>query len=430
MRGMAIAACFLLAGSPAGAAFEKGGLLGLAPRVAALGGITTALTWDAAAARGFAAGLASMSAPHVVAAGGVASQSSLRAVMLGAGGMVDGLGVAALLARTSHESSHESAGALGIGLPVEEARWLSLGMSLKVLAAGMAGAEGRGFGLDASALARVKLPWEGFDADVIAGIEDVLGSLEWDDGLREDLDRQARVGASVRWARNLAVHSELRLIRGAGRSENMVALGLERELAVYSVPVALRLGWRDGEEREASFGGGAGVHLGPASADYAIVGMTGSEGYIHSFAVTWAFGDVGVPLTRWVVRGARGGVAPEAGAVRITSPYQEIPFNVTPPRDYHRIASWAVVVMDGDGIAVWSVEGTDVPPGVVSWNGTADTGAQAPAGSYTCQLLLRGPGAYRYMSRPAVFRLERSAEAVLPGETVDPEEFDAPLIRR
>jgi hypothetical protein len=382
------------------------------PRSAALGGASAALGGDAVTARANAAGLALMGGPHVIAALGAATEAGVSHAVFGGGTMIEGMGLSALVSQTRSGSAYDRSLMLSIGLPVEELPWFSLGASLKYLTTGMKTGTASGFGFDASVMAHFGLPWQAVEVTVAAGIEDALASLKWDDGLTEDVGRQARLGAGIEAGKGLALLSEIRLIRGTGRPEGILAFGLEEAFRAWGIPAAVRMGWRDGKYREASFTGGFGVRYGAAAFNYALVGETKSLGWLNTASLTFEFGARLEPRTAGAISGypvPLGGVEPEERTFVLTSPYRSMNFSVRAPR-VGRSASWAVLFSDSRGEVVWSAEGEGAVPAVVEWNGGMMDGREAPQGVYSCQLVIRGPGTYQYLSRGATFRISRPRE--------------------
>jgi len=398
-----------LAPSAGWASFAKGGLLDEGPRSAALGGASAALGGDAITARSNAAGLALMGGPQLIAGGGIASAASVSTLVAGAGAMWEGMGLSLLAVRTASGSANDTSCAVSLGLPVEDLPWFSIGTSLKYLASGMKIARATGVGFDASLMAHFGLPWQPLEVNATAGIEDALAGLKWDDGLEEDLARQARIGIGVSAGRGVSAISEIRMIRGSGSPESILAFGLEESFVVSVVPAAIRIGWRDGNRREASFTGGFGVRYGPAALDYAIVGQSRSLGYLHSFSLTWEFGERAVPRTAGALSAypvPLGDVVPEQKVFKLTSPYQSMVFLVHAPR-IGSAASWAVVFSDSAGTVVWAIEGEGEVPGTVDWHGGVMDGGTAPDGVYTCRLVIKGPSMYQYLSPGTEFRVFR-----------------------
>jgi hypothetical protein len=415
-----LAASCAIAG-PGRAAFEKGGLLDAGPRSAALGGTGVVLGGDAISARANAAGLVLMGGPQVIGGVGMASAADEVTMVAGAGAMWEGLGLSVLAGQVSSGSAHDRTLQVGLGLPVEELPWLSIGASLKYLASDLVIARATGFGFDASVLTHFGLPWQSVEVTAAAGIEDALAGITWDDGLEEEPARQVRLGAGIQAGRGISVLSEVRMIRGAAARELILGFGLEESFAVLGIPAALRAGYRDGDQREASFTGGFGVRYGPVALDYAIAGMRSSLGWLHTASLTYEFGARAVPRTAGALSAypvPLGNVVPEQGDFVLTSLYQTMGFRVRAPR-IGTVASWAVLISDAGGSVVWTIEGEGEVPGAVEWAGGVMDGGQAPDGVYACQLVIKGPGTYQYLSPGTTFRLSR------PGNNKRKDEEDA-----
>jgi hypothetical protein len=225
----------------------------------------------------------------------------------------------------------------------------------------------------------------------------------------------------------LLVLAEGRLVRGASAREGIWAFGLEHALSVRGVGGAIRIGWRDGTGRAGTLSAGLGASWGPATIEYAIVGATRSQGYLHAVSARWQWGtgDIAKPEASRsgsvrgpaVVPGVDGDVIPESGTLVATSPWRSFAFAIRPPRA-GRIEGWTVLILDGAGAVVWSAEGDGAPPASLDWNGSTQRGGSAPAGRYSVQLVLRGPGAIRRVSPGRDFRLVRPPE---PARGPEPE---------
>src|SRR6185436_5697002 len=92
---------------PAPAAFEKGGVLDADPRSGALGGASAACTREALAPGANPACLALLPAPSLTGGGGIASAASLAASSIGAGALVEGLGLGAGFSQLVGDSASE-----------------------------------------------------------------------------------------------------------------------------------------------------------------------------------------------------------------------------------------------------------------------------------------------------------------------------------
>jgi len=408
----------ILAAFPAAAAFEPGGLLDASPRSASLAGSDVAAGGGLAA--GCAASLADLRAPDSLGSVGAATRAGLTAAQLSAGAPVNGLGIGISFRSLSAGNAAERTWIAGLGMPVEEVPGLSLGAALKVLEAGFPGDRASGFGLDLSARGRLPVDVEGVELHAAAGLDNAFGGIAWTSGNREDLTRQARAGLAARVDGSLLVLAEGRFVRGPAVREGIWAFGLEHALSVRGVDGALRIGWRDGTERTGTLSAGAGAAWGRATIDYAIVGATRSQGYLHVVSARWRWGegdlvgDAAKPKA-WGSSTNPGGhvigsdVTPESETLVASSPYRAFEFAIRPPR-MGRIEGWMVLIVDGTGEVAWSAEGDGAPPASLEWNGSTQRGQAAPAGRYVCQLVLRGPGALRRVSSGWAFRLVRPPE--------------------
>jgi len=407
---------------PAAAVFEKGGLIDAAPRSAALAGADFAA--DEGLAAGCAASLTRLTGPDALASIGASTRADLTSAQLRAGTVLEGLGLGASFRSLADGAAAERTWTAGLGLPVEEVPGLALGAGFKVLEADFPGDHATGFGLDVSVHGRVPVRVEGLELDAAAGVDDAFGGLAWKSGLKEDLSRQMRVGCAARVEGTLLVLAEGRLVRGASAREGIWAFGLEHGLILRGVDGAIRVGWRDGTQRTGTLSAGLGASYGPATVEYAIAGATRSQGYLHLVSVRWRLGagevgrgvvrDIAEPVSRVP---AEGDVAPESPVLVASGPYRAFGFRLRAPRS-GRIEGWTVLILDAAGGVVWSAEGDGAPPSSVEWSGATQRGDAAPAGWYRCQLVLRGPGAFRLVSPGSVFRLVRPPE---PARGAEPE---------
>lgn len=283
---------FFLLPVPGYAAFEKGGLIGTSPRAAAVSGAYAVLADDVLLTKGSPAGLVNMTGPHVQAAGGFTGQTSLTSSSIGVGTMLEGIGVAALAWQISSPGGYERCYMLSTALPIGEAPWLSLGASLKSLWTDLGTDQASGFGFDASLFANPPLPWKPWEVRLSLGLEDALGSLQWKSGLREDLPHKGHVGLGIRWAQSTALLAEYSLAESVLGRERILAVGTESVISMKGLPIAVRAGWRDGMYREASFSAGVGIRVRVVSLDYALVGLTQSQGNLHLLSAKWIFGNM------------------------------------------------------------------------------------------------------------------------------------------
>ncbi len=79
------------------------------------------------------------------------------------------------------------------------------------------------------------------------------------------------------------------------------------------------------------------------------------------------------------------------------------------------IAGWGLTVRDAAGAAVRSVFGTagTAPPDTLSWDGRTDSGAAAPDGAYTAELMVGYEKGNQMLARtPAAFALDRVAPTI------------------
>jgi hypothetical protein len=399
----------ILLAAPAFAAFEKGGVLDTDPRTGALGGATAASTRDALGPGANPAFLALLPAPAVSGLGGVASAASLASSGLSGGAVVEGLGIGGSFTQVTGTGAAERTIRAAIGIPAGDLPGAAFGAAVKFRDADFGPAKGTGFGLDLGAVSAVPVPWERLAVSAAAGIEDVLGSLDWTNGLSEPVARQSRLGVSARWAGRTTGLVEARFIRAATRNEELLGLGVEQAFTIRGVALALRAGWRDGSLRKAAATGGLGVGYGPVTVDYAIAGAGAAGGAIHLVSATWAFpggepwrsgGDDAAPTS------AQGDAAPENGRVVCDSPYATTRIMIHAPK-VELVTGWTVLILDRKGAVVWSAEGDNMPPASLTWSGVAVDGTLVPSGEYKCQLVLRGPGTFQYVSGATRFRLIR-----------------------
>lgn len=406
----------LLAAAPALAAFEKGGVLDADPRSGALGGVMEPGSREAVASGVNPAGLALLTAPALATGGGVSSAASLAASGLSGGALVEGLGLGGGFTQVMGSGIAERTVRAAVGIPAEDLPGAAFGAAVKFRRAEYSGAHATGFGLDLGAVSPVPVPVEALAVTAAAGIEDVLGSLDWSGGLTEPVARQSRIGVSARWAGMLTALTEIRFIRAATRNEEVLGLGLEDAFQVREVALAVRAGWRNGSRREAAFTGGLGAGYGPVTIDYAVAQAGPAGGAIHLVSATWAFaGGESSAAPRFAsssshrTAGAQGEAVPETDPVVFASPYSVARIQVHAPR-VELVTGWTVLILDKAGSVVWSADGEGLPPLGLTWTGVALDGSPAPAGEYRCQLVLKGPGSFQYLSPGARFRIVRPLE--------------------
>jgi len=398
------------------ASFEKGGLLDEGPRAAALAGATVALADDVITARACPAGLVQLHAPAFAGAWGMDGGSELTSFVLGAAGSVEGAGLSGSVRGIGDGSLNERTVALGAGFPVAELHGISFGTAFKVLSANLDVDQASGFGFDAGVMGRHPVPWNGLEICWAACIEDALGGLSWKSGFKEDLPRQGRLGLGGRLPGATAVLMEVRLLSSGNGRDSLVGVGGEQGITVYGVPVAFRAGWRNGSGRSAEVTGGLGAQVGPVSVDYAAVQETAAGGGTeHLLAASWAFfsGSMDSLADRGGGSAAESPVAvqPKKATVELDSRYQAVDFAVRCPSG-ERTTGWLVIITGRNGEVVWDVEGEGRPPTLLKWNGTTTQGELAPAGEYSCVLMMRGGMAWRKVSHEARFVLKRRGEAM------------------
>ena len=418
-RMLRVWAVLFLAASAAHASFEKGGLLGSGGRSAALGGASIALADDLATARSNPAGLSQMQGAHLFGSREAASRTKDVTTFFGAATMIEGIGVSVLASDTSFKVGNERQYAVAAGIPFEEVPWISFGAAIKMLSSNLGVDKADGFGLDGAIMARPSLPWYGAELRMALAVEDALGSISWNDGFSEELKRQVRFGLGVRVGRSLYVLSEFISAEERAGRETITAFGIEQTYELSRIPLSLRGGWRDGDRRDPIFTTGLGVKIGSASLDYAMTGQTESQGVLNLFSIKWNFGGGLFQIAGQLPRSLEVWVRPDREIIEVTSPYESMTFAVRYPKA-EQISSWAVLLIDKCGEVVWNVEGSGIPPELLTWNGTTIEGAFVPTGSYTCHLLVRGPGAYRYLSKGTGFKVKRAPE---PGDTETPGGF-------
>jgi len=408
----------MLLAAPVRAAFEKGGVLDTDPRSGALGGVVEPGSREAVAAGVNPAGFALLEAPAVTTGGGVSSAASLAASGLSGGGQLEGLGLGGGFTQVTGTRIAERTVRVGLGLPAADLAGAGFGAAVKFRRADYGSAHATGFGLDLGAVTAVPVPWDRLAVAAAAGIEDLLGSLDWSGGLGEPVARQTRFGVAAKWGGQLTGVVEARFIRAAARNEQLLGLGVEQTFLIRGVGLALRAGWRDGTLRNAAVTGGIGAGYGPVTVDYAVAGAGVAGGAIHLVSASWAFpGGAGWTPGTSAPRSshAPGEVVPDQDPVVFASAYASTCFRIRAPH-VEQIAGWTVLITDPSGRVVWSQEGDGFPPLTVKWTGVGLDGEMAPPGEYLCQLVLKGPGTWQYVSPESRFRLARPVDRTAPRE--------------
>jgi len=411
LRRLALILSFAAAGWSRAAAGPSN-LANALPRSMALGGADLAVTAGSPLPTGSVADLGRLDGASLLVGGGIATPDGGNALRAGAGGVVEGFGVAASVARREGSGTRWMDYVLGVGLPVPLAEGLALGVGVHAITESAGGDSAAGFALEAGAAGHFGLGAPGFEGAVGAGIENGLGVLTWRSGLKEDLPLRARFGVAVRKGPFEVVMGEYE-VRGPGYSVGVYSSGVEYSSSLSSVPFAVRAGYRG---RPAVYSFGVGVGREPVLLDYAVAAVSGG-GVLHSLSVEWRFAGAG--------RGSAGGprvparagkpardkrleaeVAPERDVFTLDTPYRTLSLALRVPAD-EVTRGWTVLIVAEDGTVVWETSGEGVPPRAVTWNGASLAGEPVPAGTYGCRLLLRGATAPDSLSAGASIRVMR-----------------------
>jgi len=395
---------------------DPGALTASTSRSAALAGADVAIAGGAPLSAGSVADLARLEGPATLGTGGLATAGGGSAVSVAGGVPVEGIGLATGVTQRVRGDAAERSFGLAAGSPVGGVPGLSVGLGLKGLAASQGGSSAAGFAVDFGATGRFGLRWQGVEVAAAAAVENALGVLTWDSGLKEDVPSRARIGLGV-FRGPVALVTGVTLVRGPAGRGHVWAAGVEHAFAIGDMPGGLtgaaRAGWRDGAACA-----GFGAAWGPVSLDYALA--VARHSLLNSVSVEWrlpgtGFGTPPASAPRRAGSSAAasaGGAAavrtaeavPESDVLALDSPYRTLSFRVRVPAD-ERARAWVVLVIAPSGAVVWEVTGESEPPATVTWNGASLAGDPVEAGTYVVRLMLRGGSVPVYLSRGKPFRV-------------------------